>query len=109
MRWFRKAVGQRSATSVPAAHRVQSYRPRLEALETRDVPSGLTITPTAFEPSKLSVTVGTTLGMLAADGLAVVVGDRLAAKVQGRWLRFIAAGLFFAFGAVSAYGALRPG
>jgi len=40
----------------------------------------------------VSVTVGTTLGMLAADGLAVVVGDRLAAKVQGRWLRFIRPG-----------------
>ncbi len=49
------------------------------------------------------VTLGTTLGMLAADGLAVFLGDRLAAKV----IRGVAAGLFFAFGAVSAWAAVR--
>jgi putative Ca2+/H+ antiporter (TMEM165/GDT1 family) len=37
--------------------------------------------------------------MLAADGLAVFLGERLAAKVQLKWVRWAAAALFFAFGA----------
>jgi putative Ca2+/H+ antiporter (TMEM165/GDT1 family) len=57
--------------------------------------------------SAAMVTIGTTLGMLAADGLAVFLGDRLAGRVQGRWMRITAASLFFLFGAVSAWTALR--
>jgi len=53
------------------------------------------------------VTAGTTLGMLASDGLAVFLGEKFAAKVQGRWLRIVAACLFFVFGIVSAWGAVR--
>jgi len=56
--------------------------------------------------SAVTVTIGTTLGMLAADGLAVFLGDRLAGRVQGRWLRLAAASLFFVFGAVSAWRAI---
>jgi putative Ca2+/H+ antiporter (TMEM165/GDT1 family) len=52
------------------------------------------------------VTVGTTLGMLASDGLAVFLGERLAAKVEMRFVRWAAAGVFFVFGAVSLWGAL---
>ena len=55
----------------------------------------------------VSVTAGTTMGMLVADGLAVAVGDRLASRVQSRWVRGEAASLFFAFGAVSAWSAWR--
>jgi putative Ca2+/H+ antiporter (TMEM165/GDT1 family) len=54
------------------------------------------------------VTIGTTLGMLASDGLAVFLGERIAARVQARWIRMAAAGLFFAFGAASLWSALRP-
>jgi len=57
--------------------------------------------------SALTVTLGTTLGMMATDGLAVFLGDTLAAKVQGRWLRVVAACLFFLFGLASAWSALR--
>jgi Ca2+/H+ antiporter, TMEM165/GDT1 family len=57
--------------------------------------------------SAVFVTIGSTLGMLAADGLAVVLGDRFAARVQGRWLRIAAATLFFVFGAASAWTAIR--
>ena len=57
--------------------------------------------------SAVFVTVGTTLGMLAADGLAVFLGDRRSSKVQGRWLRIVAAGLFFLFGIASAWSAMR--
>ena len=53
------------------------------------------------------VTAGTTLGMLASDGLAVFLGDRLAARVPMKVLRGVAAGLFFAFGAASAWSAAR--
>jgi putative Ca2+/H+ antiporter (TMEM165/GDT1 family) len=55
--------------------------------------------------SVLLVTTGTTLGMLASDGLAVFVGERLAERAPMRWIRLGAAGLFFAFGAVSAWTA----
>ncbi len=53
------------------------------------------------------VTVGTTLGMLASDGLAVFLGDRFARRVPMQWLRRAAAALFFAFGAVSLWAAAR--
>jgi putative Ca2+/H+ antiporter (TMEM165/GDT1 family) len=55
----------------------------------------------------VSVTAGTTAGMLVADGLAVAVGDRLAARVQGTSVRVVAASLFFVFGAFSAFAAWR--
>jgi putative Ca2+/H+ antiporter (TMEM165/GDT1 family) len=51
------------------------------------------------------VTLGTTLGMAVTDGLAVFVGEKLAHRVQGRWLRVGAAILFFAFGLVTAWTA----
>ncbi len=57
--------------------------------------------------SAITVTIGTTLGMTASDGLAVFLGGRLGHRVQGRWLRLVAAVLFFAFGAVSAWAAFR--
>ena len=56
--------------------------------------------------SVLFVTLGTTLGMAVSDGLAVLVGEKLAHRVQGRWLRIAAAVLFFAFGLVSAWSAI---
>ena len=53
--------------------------------------------------SVVQVTIGTTLGMLTTDGLAVFVGDRLATSVSMQWLRRIAAGLFFLFGLLSLW------
>ncbi|GIL17360.1 MAG: UPF0016 family membrane protein [Oligoflexia bacterium] len=44
------------------------------------------------------VTIGTTLGMLVADGLAVFLGERLTQKMQMKWIRLVAAFLFFIFG-----------
>ncbi|WNG27666.1 TMEM165/GDT1 family protein [Cystobacter fuscus] len=55
------------------------------------------------------VTVGTTLGMMAANGPAVFLGDKLAAKVQMKWVRWTAAALFFFFGIVSLVAAVRGG
>ena len=56
--------------------------------------------------SAVLVTAGTTLGMLAADGLAVFAGARLARIVPMARVRLVAAALFFAFGAGAALGAL---
>lgn len=48
--------------------------------------------------SAVAVTVGTTLGMMLTDGLAVLLGDRIAHRVQMKWVRWFAALLFFIFG-----------
>jgi len=56
--------------------------------------------------SVLLVTIGTTLGMLASDGLAVFLGDRLADRLPMTWVRRVAAALFLAFGAAAAWRAL---
>ena len=47
------------------------------------------------------VTVGTTLGMMVTDGLAVFLGDRIADRVQMKPIRWFAAALFFAYGIAS--------
>ena len=51
------------------------------------------------------VTAGTTLGMLAADGLAVYAATRLHRLIPLRYLRLAAAGLFFVFGVGALAGA----
>jgi putative Ca2+/H+ antiporter (TMEM165/GDT1 family) len=68
-----------------------------------------TIALAAQYRSVVLVTAGTTLGMLASDGLAVFLGARLAAHVQVRWIRLGAASVFFAFGAASLWRAWRLG
>ncbi len=52
------------------------------------------------------VTVGTTCGMLAADAPAVFAGARLAARVSMARVRWVAAALFFLFGAAALVHAL---
>jgi len=51
------------------------------------------------------VTAGTTLGMLAADGIAVFAAAKLHRVAPIRWVRLIAAGLFFLFGLGALLGA----
>ncbi len=51
--------------------------------------------------SVVEVTIGTTMGMLATDGLAVFLGEKMAEKVPLKWIRWIAAGVFFLFGLFS--------
>ena len=51
------------------------------------------------------VTAGTTLGMLAADGLAVFAAVKLHRFVPLGWLRRVAAALFFLFGLGALLGA----
>jgi Ca2+/H+ antiporter, TMEM165/GDT1 family len=56
--------------------------------------------------SVVLVTVGTTLGMLASDGLAVFLGEKLAERVSMKIVRRVAAGIFLVFGAVSLWAAV---
>lgn len=51
--------------------------------------------------SAWQVTIGTTLGMMVTDGLAVFLGETLAERIQMKWMRRFAAFLFFVFGLVS--------
>lgn len=44
------------------------------------------------------VTIGTTIGMLLADGLAVFFGEKLSTKIPMKWIRVAAAALFALFG-----------
>lgn len=46
----------------------------------------------------VSVTLGTTCGMLLSDGLAVFYGSRLIKKLSMNWIRRLAAVLFVLFG-----------
>jgi putative Ca2+/H+ antiporter (TMEM165/GDT1 family) len=46
----------------------------------------------------LLVTIGTTAGMLVADGLAVFFGDSLTKRISMKWIRMVASVLFFIFG-----------
>ncbi|MFL5270956.1 MAG: TMEM165/GDT1 family protein [Anaeromyxobacteraceae bacterium] len=66
-----------------------------------------TIALAARFQSVVLVTTGTTVGMLVSDGLAVFLGERLAQRVPMKWIRIAAASVFFAFGAASAWAALR--
>ena len=67
-----------------------------------------TVALAARYQSVVLVTIGTTMGMLASDGLAVFLGETLAHRISMKWVRRAAAAAFFAFGLVSAWGALRP-
>ncbi len=66
-----------------------------------------TVALAARYDSVVRVTAGTTLGMLASDGLAVFLGERLAARISSSRLRWGAACLFFVFGGLSVWGAIR--
>ncbi len=46
----------------------------------------------------LFVTFGTTLGMIAADGLAVIFGNQFTEKVPMKWVNRVASALFILFG-----------
>lgn len=44
------------------------------------------------------VTIGTTMGMMFSDGLAVIFGEKLTQKISMKWIRYFSAVLFFGFG-----------
>lgn len=55
----------------------------------------------------LGTWAGSTLGMVAADALAIVVGRRMGARLPERAIRFGAAAAFFAFGVLLLVEGLR--
>jgi len=57
--------------------------------------------------SVVTVTIGTTAGMMLSDGLAVLLGEKLAGTTQMKWIRWAAAGLFLVFGFASLIAGLR--
>ncbi len=65
-----------------------------------------TVALSARYAAPVAVTIGTTCGMLAADALAVFAGARLAARVPMARVRWVAAALFFLFGAAALSRAL---
>ncbi len=66
----------------------------------------VTIALAAKFHSVLLVSLGTTLGMMVADGMAVLLGQHLTDRVPINWVRRFAAGFYFIFGMVSAFKAL---
>lgn len=48
--------------------------------------------------SYFAVTLGTTMGMLFSDGIAVFLGEKFAEKIPLRYVRWGASGLFIIFG-----------
>jgi putative Ca2+/H+ antiporter (TMEM165/GDT1 family) len=73
------------------------------ASEMGDKTQFATVALVAEYHSAFLVTIGTTMGMMAADGLAVFLGDRLAHKVQMKWMRYASASLFFIFAGCALY------
>ncbi len=67
----------------------------------------LTVALAARYRSVLGVTVGTTLGMLVSDGLAVFLGERVAGHLSVRWIRRFAAGSLAFFGLASLVAVAR--
>lgn len=63
-----------------------------------------TIALAAHYASPFWVIVGTTLGMLIADVLAVFIGDRFASRIPMRLVHLIAAGIFILLGLVTLTG-----
>jgi putative Ca2+/H+ antiporter (TMEM165/GDT1 family) len=55
----------------------------------------------------LGTWAGSTVGMVAADALAIVVGRQLGARLPERAIRFGAAAAFVVFGAVLIFEGLR--
>ena len=50
----------------------------------------------------VAVTMGTTLGMMGSNGLAVIFGHKLTQKISMKWLHRIASALFILFGVLIA-------
>jgi len=60
-----------------------------------------TVALAARYPSLVAVVMGTTLGMMIANVPAVWMGEALAHRVNMKWMRWVAAALFIALGALT--------
>ncbi len=64
-----------------------------------------TITIASQQKSFVGVWLGSTLGMVVSDGLAIIVGKVLGARIPERTVKVIAAAVFFIAGAWTVYSA----
>jgi putative Ca2+/H+ antiporter (TMEM165/GDT1 family) len=67
-----------------------------------------TVALAAKYASLTAVVIGTTLGMMIANGPAVLVGNGLAGKLPLRLVHAIAAGVFFVMGVLVLFGMAMP-
>lgn len=58
---------------------------------------------TKFPTSPIGILVGTTTGMLIADGIGIIVGVVLCKKIPERIVKLISAGVFVIFGLIGFY------
>jgi Ca2+/H+ antiporter, TMEM165/GDT1 family len=65
-----------------------------------------TISLAAEYQNPISVLMGTTLGMLIADGIGIVVGVMLCKRIPQRRIKWFSAFIFVLFGLVGAYEVL---
>lgn len=65
-----------------------------------------TISLAAEYQNPVSVLMGTTLGMLVADGIGIVFGVVLCKRIPQRTVKWFSAGIFVIFGLVGVYEAL---
>ena len=61
----------------------------------------------AMDHGAVGTWIGSTVGMVAADGLAIALGGVLAARVPARAIRVGATALFVIVGVVMVIGAVR--
>jgi len=58
---------------------------------------------TKFPADPIGILMGTTTGMLIADGIGIIVGVVLCKKIPERTIKLISAGVFILFGFVGSY------
>ena len=58
---------------------------------------------TKFPGSPLGVLLGTTMGMIIADGIGIIVGVVLCKKIPERIVKLVSAGVFIVFGFIGCY------
>lgn len=62
---------------------------------------------TKFPDSPVGILMGTTTGMLIADGIGIIIGVVLCKKIPERTVKLVSAGAFILFGFIGSYQAAR--
>ena len=62
---------------------------------------------TRFPASPVGVLLGTTTGMLIADGIGIIVGVVLCKRIPERTVKLISAAVFIVFGLIGSYQVMR--
>jgi putative Ca2+/H+ antiporter (TMEM165/GDT1 family) len=60
-----------------------------------------------FPGSPAGILMGTTTGMLIADGIGIIIGTVLRKKIPERQIKFVSAGAFVVFGLIETYDLLK--